>query len=194
MLTSYPQELLQQKCQLIVEKTLEEKYVHLSVDNFILREGNRTKISCNVLFSNEWDDIFIDGEGDGVVDALLTTMISTFSEQYHSLKYISFDDFVMQIKFKTNIRRSASPVEIKMVLKNAKEKDIYFSSESQSMIKATISVVVSACEYLINAERAIIQLRKDIEGAKERRRNDMLDIYINRMIDLVSIISYDEVS
>tara|TARA_Y100001936_G_C15831240_1_gene536915 strand:- start:175 stop:759 length:585 start_codon:yes stop_codon:yes gene_type:complete len=194
MLTSYPQELLQKKCQLIVRDTLKEKYVNLFVRNFTLREGEKTSISCSVAFSNEWDDIFIEGTGEGAVDALFTTMVSAFSEQYRSLSQVGFDDFVMQVKFKTNVRKTASPVEIKMALKNAQGKDIYFSSESNSMVKATISVVVSACEYLINAERAIVQLREDIKGARKRRRNDLIEAYMNQMVDLVSITSYEEIS
>ena len=194
MLTSYPQELLQKKCQLIVRDTLKEKYVNLFVRNFTLREGEKTSISCSVAFSNEWDDIFIKGTGEGAVDALFTTMVSAFSEQYRSLSQVGFDDFVMQVKFKTNVRKTASPVEIKMALKNAQGKDIYFSSESNSMVKATISVVVSACEYLINAERAIVQLREDIKGARKRRRNDLIEAYMNQMVDLVSITSYEEIS
>ena len=194
MLTSYPQELLQKKCQLIVRDTLKEKYVNLFVRNFTLREGEKTSISCSVAFSNEWDDIFIEGTGEGAVDALFTTMVSAFSEQYRSLSQVGFDDFVMQVKFKTNVRKTASPVEIKMALKNAQGKDIYFSSESNSMVKATISVVVSACEYLINAERAIVQLREDIKGARKRRRNDLIEAYMNHMVDLVSITSYEEIS
>tara|TARA_B100000131_G_scaffold260038_1_gene255773 strand:+ start:43 stop:627 length:585 start_codon:yes stop_codon:yes gene_type:complete len=194
MLTSYPQELLQKKCQSIVRDTLKEKYVNLFVRNFTLREGEKTSISCSVAFSNEWDDIFIEGTGEGAVDALFTTMVSAFSEQYRSLSQVGFDDFVMQVKFKTNVRKTASPVEIKMALKNAQGKDIYFSSESNSMVKATISVVVSACEYLINAERAIVQLREDIKGARKRRRNDLIEAYMNHMVDLVSITSYEEIS
>ena len=179
---------------MIVRDTLKEKYVNLFVRNFTLREGEKTSISCSVAFSNEWDDIFIEGTGEGAVDALFTTMVSAFSEQYRSLSQVGFDDFVMQVKFKTNVRKTASPVEIKMALKNAQGKDIYFSSESNSMVKATISVVVSACEYLINAERAIVQLREDIKGARKRRRNDLIEAYMNQMVDLVSITSYEEIS
>ena len=121
-------------------------------------------------------------------------MVGAFSEQYRSLSQVGFDDFVMQVKFKTNVRKTASPVEIKMALKNAQGKDIYFSSESKSMMRAAISVVVSACEYLINAERAIIQLREDIERAHKRRRNDLIETYMSYMVDLVSITSYEEIS
>jgi hypothetical protein len=120
-------------------------------------------------------------------------MVTHFSEQFTSLKKISFDDFIMQVKFKSNVRRSASPVEVKLALKDAREKNIYFSSESQSVVKAAIAVVVNACEYLINAEIAIVQLKENIEDARDRRRTDLVEIYTHHMIDLVNIISYENV-
>jgi hypothetical protein len=193
MIRSYPQEVFQKKCQLIVKDLLKENYVELRVNNFILREGKKTSIECEVHFSNDWSSIFIEGSGDGFIDALFNTMVTHFSEQFTSLKNISFDDFIMQVKFKSNVRRSASPVEVKLALKNAREKNIYFSSESQSMVKAAIAVVVNACEYLINAETAIVQLKENIEDAKDRRRNDLVEIYTHHMIDLVNIISYEGV-
>ena len=177
----------------IVKNVLKEKYVNLSVNDFILREEEKTNIECNICFSNEWEDISIQGAGDGVVDALLTGMVDRFSEEFISLKRVIFDDFVMEVKFKSSVRRSAAPVEIKIALKNASGKNIYFSSESQSMVKAVIAVVTSACEYLINAERAIIQLRTDVQEARTRRRNDLIDLYTNHMIDLVNITSYEEI-
>lgn len=193
MIRSYPQEVFQKKCQLIVRNLLKEDYVELCVNNFILREGDKTSIECEVYFSNDWNSIFIEGTGDGFIDALFNTMVTHFSEQFTSLKNISFDDFIMQVKFKSNVRRSASPVEIKLALKTAREKNIYFSSESQSMVKAAIAVVVNACEYLINAEIAIVQLKENIEDAKGRRRNDLVEIYTHHMMDLVNITSYESV-
>ncbi len=57
MLNSYPQELLQQKCQLIVEEVLKKSYVEFGVADFLLRESNQTQIECKICFSNEWEDV-----------------------------------------------------------------------------------------------------------------------------------------
>jgi len=193
MLTSYPEELLQKKCQLIVKEILKEKYVELSVKDFILREGLKTEIECNIFFSNDWEDIFIVGHGAGPVDALYTAMIDHFSPKFISLKNVSFDDFVVQVKFKNSSRKSASPVEIKLSLKNGNDRNIYFSSESYSMVGGAISVVTTACEYLINAERAILQLRDFIADARQRERIDVMDVYVDKVVKLVGITTYEEV-
>ena len=193
MLNSYPQELLQANCQSIVEEILKENYVSMSVQNFILSESEKTKIECNIIFSNDWDDIFICGHGDGAIDALYTAMINQFSDKFISMRCVTFDDFTLNVKFKNSVRKSASPVEVKLALKNASERNIYFSAESRSIIKAAISVVVSACEYLINAERTILVLRDLIDNAYDRDRTDLVVNYRDKMIELVRITSYEEV-
>ena len=193
MLNSYPQELLQAKCQSIVEETLREKYISLSWNNFILREGEKTSIECDVAFSRDWDHRHVSGSGDGVVDALYTAMVDAFSQDFVSLRRVTFDDFKMDVKFKKSTRRSASPVEIKLALKNANDKNIYFSSESRSMVRASVAVVFSACEYLINAERAILCLRDLIDDAQVRRRQDLVMVYTDKMVDLVGVTSYEEI-
>jgi hypothetical protein len=60
-------------------------------------------------------------------------------------------------------------------------------------LKAAISVVASACEYLINAERTILELRSLIDEAEGRRRTDLVGKYRDNMVELVKITSYDEV-
>ena len=109
------------------------------------------------------------------------------------MRRVMFDDFALNVKFKESIRKSAAPVEVKLALENAAGKSIYFSSESCSIVKASISVVVSACEYLINAERAILELRNLIDDANARSRIDLTAKYRDNMVELVKITSYDEV-
>ena len=61
------------------------------------------------------------------------------------------------------------------------------------MVVAAISVIRKAFEYLINAERAILQLRESIFEAKGRNRRDLVTKYTDQMARLVKIISYEEV-
>ena len=126
MINSYPQEVLQRKCLSIVENVLKEKYVKLSVNNFILKEKKKTNIECDISFSNEWETTHIKGSGYGVVDTLFTAMVEKFSKDFFSLGKVSFDDFIMEVKFKSNIRKSASPVGIKIALKMRLEKIYIF--------------------------------------------------------------------
>tara|TARA_R100001244_G_C5160409_1_gene130933 strand:- start:226 stop:834 length:609 start_codon:yes stop_codon:yes gene_type:complete len=197
MNNSFPEEELQKKCASIVREVLDRKYINLFIGNFILKEEDKEKISnisCVISFSNEWEDVIIEGKGRGVVDALIGAIIAQFGEVFFSLQQLEFDDFAMRVKFKNSFtRRADAPVEIKLALKNKRGQRIYFFAESRSMVVAAISVIRKAFEYLINAERAILQLRESIFEATKRNRFDLVTRYTDQMSCLVKILSYEEV-
>jgi len=197
MNNSFPEEELQKKCASIVREVLDKKYINLFIGNFILKEEDKEKISnisCVISFSNEWEDVIIEGKGRGVVDALIGAIIAQFGGVFFSLQQLEFDDFAMRVKFKNSFtRRTDAPVEIKLALKNKRGQRIYFFAESRSMVVAAISVIRRAFEYLINAERAILQLRESIFEATERNRRDLVTTYTDQMARLVKILSYEEV-
>jgi len=197
MNNSFPEEELQKKCASIVREVLDKNYINLFIGNFILKEDDKEKISnisCVISFSNEWEDVIIEGKGRGVVDALIGAIIAQFGEVFFSLQQLEFDDFAMRVKFKNSFtRRTDAPVEIKLALKNKRGQRIYFFAESRSMVVAAISVIRKAFEYLINAERAILQLRESIFEATERNRRDLVTTYTDQMARLVKILSYEEV-
>ena len=197
MNNSFPEEELQKKCASIVREVLDKKYINLFIGNFILKEEDEEKISnisCVISFSNEWEDVIIEGKGRGVVDALIGAIIAQFGGVFFSLQQLEFDDFAMRVKFKNSFtRRTDAPVEIKLALKNKRGQRIYFFAESRSMVVSAISVIRRAFEYLINAERAILQLRESIFEATERNRRDLVTTYTDQMARLVKILSYEEV-
>jgi|10_taG_2_1085330.scaffolds.fasta_scaffold03319_15 hypothetical protein len=197
MNNSFPEEELQKKCASIVKDVLNKNYINLFISNFILKEDDKEKIShisCVISFSNEREDVIMEGKGRGVVDALMNATIAQFGEVFFSLQRVEFDDFAMRVKFKNSLRRRTdAPVEIKLALKNKRGQRIYFFAESRSMVVAAISVIRKAFEYLINAERAILQLRESIFEAKGRNRRDLVTKYTDQMARLVKIISYEEV-
>ena len=197
MHTSFPEEALQSKCLKIVHEILDAQYVCIFIKNFALIEDDETKTShvkCTISFSNEWKDIFIEGVGYGMVDALFNSMMKKFTKDFSSLSQLEFDDFAMQVKFKNLLAtKTDAPVEIKIALTNKQGQRIYFSSEARSMVVAAISAIRKAFEYLINAERAFLHLQKDIENAAERNRVDLAKTYTNQMATLVRVLSYEEV-
>jgi len=196
MYNSFPEEALQSECLKIVHDVLGASYVSIFIRNFRLVENDETKVShvnCTISFSSEWKDIFIEGVGYGMVDALFNSMIQTFIKGSPSLSQVEFDDFAMQIKFKNLLAtKTDAPVEIKIALKNKEGQRIYFSSEARSMVVAAISAIRKAFEYLINAERAFLHLQEDIEDAAERNRVDLASIYTSQMATLVRVLSYEE--
>ena len=196
MYNSFPEETLQSECLKIVRDILGERYVSIFIKDFRLLESDVDKtshIDCIISFSNGWKSTPISGSGYGMVDALFNSMMGTFTKDFSSLSQVQFDDFAMRIKFNNTPRKSSAPAEIKISLTNERNQKIYFSAEAHSMVMASVSAICKAFEYLVNAERAVVCLRGDIEDASVRNRKDLSDRYINQMATLVRIVSYERV-
>jgi len=194
MNNTFPEEAHQQHIENIIKEVLGAEYINLFITNFVLSENDEQQISnifCDIKFSNEWKDEQIEGHGTGAVNALVNGMMKTFSQKFFSLEQVELDDFAVRVKFASNRRSTDAPVEIKLILRNKRNQRIYFHATSRSMVIAAVSVIRKAFEYLINAERAILQLREDIAYATLRNRQDLASKYTKQMTELVRILSYE---
>ena len=194
MNNTFPEEAHQRHIENIIKEVLGEEYINLFITNFVLSENDEQQISnifCDIKFSNEWKDEQIEGHGTGAVNALVNGMMKTFSQKFFSLEQVELDDFAVRVKFASNRRSTDAPVEIKLALRNQRNQRIYFHATSRSMVIAAVSVIRKAFEYLINAERAILQLREDIAYATLRNRQDLASKYTKQMTELVRILSYE---
>ena len=194
MNNTFPEEAHQRHIENIIKEVLGAEYINLFITNFVLSENDEKQISnifCDIKFSNEWKDEQIEGHGTGAVNALVNGMMKTFSQKFFSLEQVELDDFAVRVKFASNRRSTDAPVEIKLILRNKRNQRIYFHSTSRSMVIAAVSVIRKAFEYLINAERAILQLREDIAYATLRNRQDLAGKYTKQMTELVRILSYE---
>ena len=194
MNNTFPEEAHQRHIENIIKEVLGAEYINLFITNFVLSENDEQQISnifCDIKFSNEWKDEQIEGHGTGAVNALVNGMMKTFSQKFFSLEQVELDDFAVRVKFASNRRSTDAPVEIKLALRNQRNQRIYFHSTSRSMVIAAVSVIRKAFEYLINAERAILQLREDIACAVLRNRQDLASKYTTQMTELVRILSYE---
>ena len=194
MNSPFPEEAHQQYIENIIKDVLGDECVALFITNFVLSENDEKQTSnvfCDIQFSNEWEAQQIEGRGTGAVNALVNGMMEAFSQKFFSLKQVELDDFAVRVKFASNRRSTDAPVEIKLALRNERNQRIYFYATSRSMVIAAVSVIRKAFEYLINAERAILQLREDIAYATLRNRQDLASKYTTQMTELVRILSYE---
>ena len=194
MNNTFPEEAHQRHIENIIKEVLGAEYINLFITNFVLSENDEQQISnifCDIKFSNEWKDEQIEGHGTGAVNALVNGMMKTFSQKFFSLEQVELDDFAVRVKFASNRRSTDAPVEIKLILRNKRNQRIYFHATSRSMVIAAVSVIRKAFEYLINAERAILQLREDIAYATLRNRQDLARKYTTQITELVRILSYE---
>jgi len=191
----FPEEARQNDLMKIITDVLGEAKVVVFISNFILKEDDATKcsnISCKLHLQKEM--IAIVGKGNGPVDALFSALIKKLNKRYFSLEGIKFEDFSLKVKFKESRRwkKTDAPVEIKLVLKNSRDKRLYFHAQSRSLVVAAIAVIRKALEYLINAERAIIQLRLDYADAMSRNRMDLTYKYAFQLGELIQISNYEK--
>lgn len=68
-----------------------------------------------------------------------------------------------------------------------------FRSQGRSAIRAMLDVVLSTIEFYINSEAAVQNLKKYIKEARTRRRQDLVEKYTSKMVDLVKGVSYERV-
>jgi len=192
----FPEEAHQQYIENIIKDVLSDEYVNLFITNFVLSENDvkqTSNVFCDIQFSNDWKEQQIEGRGTGAVNALVNGMMETFSQRFFSLEQVELDDFAVQVKFASTRRSTDAPVEIKLALRNERNQRIYFYATSRSMVIAAVSVIRKAFEYLINAERAILQLKEDIACAQLRNRQDLVSKCTRQMTELVRILSYENV-
>jgi hypothetical protein len=191
----FPEEARQNDLMGIIDSVLGKEKINVFISDFILKEDDEKKrsyISCNLKLKNK--KTAIKGEGDGPVDALFNGLMEKLNKKYISLSHVKFDDFSMKVKFKESSQwnKTDAPVEIKLVLKNEKDRRMYFHAQSRSLIVSAIAAIRKALEFLINAELAVIQLRLDYDDAFRRNRTDLTSTYALQLGELVQINNYEK--
>ena len=195
---TFPEEVVQEKCEKIINEVLGLAQLKLFISNFVLKESDKDKrsyISCSLAIpGNRKLSSKIKGEGDGFVDALFNATVEKLSSEFCSLKKFSLDDFSVRVDFKGSRQwnKTDAPVEIKLAIKNLDDKRLYFTAKARSLVVAAISAIRKAIGFLINIELAIIELHRSIHNAAERNRMDLVQEDTMRMTELVRIVSYEE--
>ena len=195
---TFPEEVVQEQCEKIIDEVLKDSRLKLFISNFILKESDKDKksyISCSLSIPNNKKlSAKIKGEGDGFVDALFNAVVNRLSNNFCSLEKFSLDDFSMRVDFKGSRRwnKTDAPVEIKLVIKNRDDKRLYFTATARSLVVAAISAIRKAIGFLINVELTVIKLHEGIHDATERNRIDLVQEDTRRMTELVRIVSYEE--
>jgi len=172
MPSTFPEEIVQEKCGKIINEILGNSQLKLFISNFILKENDKDKksyISCTLIaLGDKKTSAKIKGEGDGFVDALFNAVIANLSNDFCSLKKFS------------------------LAIKNLDNKRLYFTATARSLVVAAISAIRKAISFLINIELSVIRLHKSIKDAAKRSRMDLVQEDTMRMTDLVRIVSYEE--
>ena len=179
----------------VVRSVLLDEYTGLELVQLSIREDvveGITDVSCKLSLGKK--KLTIKGFGNGPVDALFTAMVKRFSAEYCSLENLCFSRFSVEAEIDTNLKSSTadSSVEATLEIDNGCS-SLLFRERARSISVVSAKVVLSAMEHFINAEKCVIILYNNLQYAIERRRGDMVNIYTQKLAEVVKSVSYEKV-
>jgi hypothetical protein len=189
-----PHEEKQESTHSLIKNILGGDYIFLQFDNIKIQENLKTEktyITCSVAASEDF--FLIEAEGDGIVDALFSTLLENFSSTFLSLREIFLEGFSVEAQFNSYSKKNTktdAEVEARLLIKNKAKTEFIFRYVSTSMISAAIHVIKETFEYFLNSERAVEILFLGIEDARRRNRQDLAEIYIGQLSELVKNVCY----
>lgn len=195
------------RVDLLAREVLGENYFHFLIRRSQIAEAERedvdgpdaeqrprVQLRVDLTRSGSGEDITIEGEGVGVVDAFFDGVMKVYADEYPSLKTIEVYDFEVEAKFDdAKGRRSDAGAVARLLIRNSEEVVFTFTRESSSVTRSVVRVSLDALTFFINSERAFVQCHMALQDAKERRRSDLVQRYRTMMGTLVGATSYSEV-
>ncbi|HTE54061.1 MAG TPA: alpha-isopropylmalate synthase regulatory domain-containing protein [Kofleriaceae bacterium] len=180
----------------LIRRVLGSEYLNLEVVHLTLEEesetgGSRVKIAT----VKNGTSLTVEGEGVGLVDALIAGLFRRYEIEYQSLKSIELASFHVHARLDTKKRRAGADAvcEVSLDVRNSDGALFCFSDSSRSIAMSTARAVIAAVEYFVNAERAFITLYKSRQDARARNRDDLVTRYTEELAEVVKSTSYTEV-
>ena len=187
----------------LIKEVLNDGYLSFSFDEFSLREGKSgTGVSCDIIITRDDSDVTkkkIEGTGKGLIDALFDALIAEYVDDCVSLYNLSLEEFYvfvdekdLRARKRQGLAGTDAMVETCLVINNGIGSLIPFRSRNRSIVLAMLEVVLSSIEFFINCEMAILALRRYVDDAESRNRQDLVRDYTLKMAELVKNGSYVE--
>jgi hypothetical protein len=180
----------------LIRRVLGNDYLNLEVKHLTLEEDSETGHSrVKLETAQNGTSLSVEGEGVGLVDALVAGLFKRYEIEYQSLKSIELASFHVHARLDTKKRRAGadSVGEVTLEVRNSDGNVFAFSDSSRSIATSSARSVIAAVEYFVNAERAFITLYKSRQDARERNRDDLVTRYTEELAEVVKSTSYAEV-
>lgn len=189
-----------QRIRGLIREILAEEYLDLRVDRYTFDEEvptNEGRIRCELHHERSGRPEVIEGNGVGIIDAFFHGLKRHLAKSYPSLESIQFVSFVVRGDMDTRNRQQAAGADaegdVVLGVRNTAGATFEFRHASRSISGSAVVVTLQAVEYFVNSERAFIQSYKALRHAKERGRQDLVDVYTRHLSELVRNTSYSEV-
>jgi len=174
----------------LIKEVLGNKYIYLSLKSYCASESVDSGTTSVVLVISQCKkDTTISGKGDGIVDATFSALRKELIPNCKSLADVKISSFKVKALTgtKKGISGTDSKVSIDLSVVNGYGKQVFFKEEGRSLIGVSIAVVVSCVEKFLNAELAFFVMKKALEDAYKRNRQDLIERY---KIILSSVVKY----
>ncbi len=176
----------------LVKRVLGKDYTRLEIANLKVEDNLRGECSVELLLA---PDIFTRGEGVGQVDAIFCALKTQFAREYKSLVTIELTDLNIELNRNTGNRRDGTDAECitQVTVRNSWGSFFEFTNSSCSLAASAAQAVAAAVEFFINSEKAFCVLRRALQDAMERDRQDLVTKYTGELSNITKNTSYKEV-
>ncbi len=186
----------------VIQNVLGQSYTKLRLSKIKIEEnydeGSASQSSIVGTVEEQQGDsskkIQLKCSGNGIVDAMFSGMLSHYSEDYPSIKNISFEGFQVVPNFSDkSASGSEAEVQVMIRLTNSSNRVMTFRHTGGSFVAASVIALTNAMEFYINSEKAFRRLKFLISDAEKRNRSDIKQSYVSKISTIVKVTSYEEV-
>lgn len=179
----------------IMKEILQDDYTEFDVKMYSITERLETESLCRFnasLLNANGNELLVEGEGVGSIDALFNGLKQRLGDEFPSLKSLTFSQFNIRALL-TADRSSKAEAEATVGIYNSEGVEFVFQSTARSISRAGIEATISATEYFVNSEKTFVRLHEILEHYKNADRIDLVDKYTELMARVVQNTSYSEV-
>jgi len=186
----------------IIHDVLGQKYINLKFTKISIKEDyedcdDSESSICGTIEEcqdKSCEEVSLHCSGNGIVDAIFSGMLDHYSEDYPSIRNISFEDFEVRPNF-SNKSRSGSDAEVQVIIRlsNSSNRIMTFRHVGKSFVASSVIALTKAMEFYINSEQAFKKLKFLISDAEKRNRSDIRQGYISKISAIVKVTSYENV-
>jgi hypothetical protein len=194
-LYSRPEEFKRDDIDALLEEVLGEDAYQITPTHFTIKENlkeNSSEVSCSFLEGQKKRRFSF--KGAGFVDALFRGILVVYVEIFKSLKDVFFASFSLRASLESGSTPAGSDSEATVFLETSNRGDrvMAFRRTAKSINIAAAQVVFDAIQFYINCELAFKKLKSAIADAKKRDRNDVVAVYVSKLVDIVNIAACED--
>jgi hypothetical protein len=183
-----------QEHQELIRRVLGNNFLELEASRLLVDEDLHGQTHVKAQVAERGQQVDIEGQGVGVVDAFFHALLARYAIEYQSLKTIRLSSFLVSANMDGKDASGADAMgTVTIEVTNSDGRHFTFADSSRSVTASIGRAVVAVVQYFVNAERAFITLFNARKDALERGRPDLVARYTAELSEVVESTSYADV-